>query len=296
MQRRFLSENLIADFDPIAVILSPPRCGSTVLARSFWQHRAFRWYLHEPYDRAYHIGLGSQPQPVTDMVIDRIGLFRHSQKGTGLVIKEMTFQAGDVIEEFQVATMPVIFLIRDPRLSVLSRMRRRELDGDIASFPAGEAGWRDLIAAIALFRAAGTPYVIVDISDIRRKPNVALRALCHRLDLPWDPAMLRWESLTGLRLGNIGGRQDAWYGRVLSSTAWEQPDERLPSPDVFHEHGMRDVVAECLTAYRQVRMDPQYLGINASPLTGLAEWDLGPMLSDAFPSRLAQSSITGASR
>jgi Sulfotransferase domain len=272
MQRTYLSENLIADFDPIVVILSPPRCGSTVLARSFWQHRAFRWYLHEPYDRAYHIGL--QPQPVTDMIIDRIGLFRHSQKGTGLVIKEMTFQAGDVIEEFQVATTPVIFLIRDPRLSVLSRMRRRELDGNIASFPTREAGWRDLIAAIALFRAAGTPYVIVDISDIRRKPNVALRALCHRLGLPWDPAMLRWKSLTGLRLGNIGGRQDAWYARVLSSTAWEQLDERLPSPDVFHKHRMGEVVAECLTAYRHVRMDPQYLGINAAPLMSLAEWEL----------------------
>ena len=86
--------------------------------------------------------------------------------------------------------------------------------------------------------------------------------------------MLRWKSLTGLRLGNIGGSQDAWYARVLSSTAWEQSDERLPSPEVFRQHRMRDVVAECLTAYRQVRMDPQYFGINASPLMSLAEWEL----------------------
>src|ERR1051326_4583480 len=113
MQTKFLSENLIADFDPVVVILSPPRCGSTVLARSFWQHRAFRWYLHEPCDRAYHIGLGPQQEPAIEMLIDRIGLFHHSQKGTGRVIKETTFQAGDVIEKFQVATMPVIFLIRD---------------------------------------------------------------------------------------------------------------------------------------------------------------------------------------
>jgi sulfotransferase family protein len=276
MQRRVLSENLIAGFDPIVVILSPPRCGSTVLARSFWQHRAFRWYLHEPCDRAYHIGPSPQPQPQpsADMLVDRIGLFRQNREGTGLVIKEMTFQAGDVIEEFRVATTPVIFLIRDPRLSVLSRMDRRERDGDSASFPAREAGWRDLIAATALFRAAGTPYVIVDISDIRRKPGVALRALCHRLGLPWDPAMLRWKSLSGLRLGNIGGRQDAWYDRVLSSTAWEQPDEDLPSPEVFHEHEMGDVVAECLAAYRHVRTDPHYLGIDASPLMSMTEWDL----------------------
>lgn len=263
--QRFLPENLPADFDPIAVILSPPRCGSTALARSFWQHRAFRWYLHEPFDRVYHVGPDPHPGSAADILIDRPDLPPGGQRGTGLVIKEMTFQAGDAIAEFQVATMPVVFLVRDPRLSVLSRMKRRELDGDAASFPAREAGWRDLTAAIALFREAGTPYVIVDVTDIRRQPEVVLRALCRRLGLRWDPAMLRWKNLSGLRLGNIGGRQDAWYARVLGSTAWERPDERLPPPGIFRKHGMSGVVAECLSAYEQVRMDQQYLGISGSP-------------------------------
>jgi hypothetical protein len=255
-----LAENVDSNFDPIAVILSPPRCGSTALARSFWQHHAFRWYLHEPYDRAYHVGSNGPPESVTEMLVDRTGPETPRPQGTGLVIKEMTFQAGDAMADFQVATMPVIFLIRDPRLSLRSRMRRRKLDGEVASFPVREAGWRDLLAAIALFREAGTPYVIVDVTDIRREPEVALRALCGRLDLPWDPGMLSWKRLPGLRLGNIDGRQDAWYARVLNSTAWEPPDERLPSPDAFREHGMSGVVTECLAAYRQVRMDRKYLG------------------------------------
>lgn len=274
MHRTLLSENLTSDFDPVAVILSPPRCGSTVLARSLWQHRAFRWYLHEPCDRAYHMGPHHGSEPVTDMLIDRTGPSGRRLEGTGLVIKEMTFQARDVIEEFKVATVPAVFLIRDPRLSVFSRMRRRELDGDDAAFPAREAGWRDMISAIRLFSEAGSPYVIVDITDIRRRPEVALQALCRRLGLPWDPAMLRWKSLTGLRLGNIGGLQDAWYSRVLGSTAWEQPDEKLPSPDVFRKHRMSDVVAESLAAYRQVKLDSQYLDIGESPLIGLAERSL----------------------
>jgi hypothetical protein len=147
-------------------------------------------------------------------------------------------------------------------------MRRRELDGDVPSFPAKEAGWRDLLAAIALFREAGTPYVIMDVSDIRRSPDTALRALCGRLRLPWDPAMLRWERRPGLKLGNIDGRQDAWYVRVLTSTAWERPDEALPSPDAFREQGMSTVVAECLDGYRQVKTDPQYLGISEPALIG----------------------------
>ena len=260
MPTGLLSRGLLSKFDPIAVILSPPRCGSTVLARSLWQHRAFRWYLHEPCDQVYH--LGREPEPVANGLIDCVGLSSPRAAGTGVVIKEMAFQAGDAICDFQLATLPVIFLIRDPRLSVLSRMRRRKLDGNSPLFPAREAGWRDLVAAVALFREAGTPYVIVDISDIRRSPGTALRALCSRLSLPWDPAMLRWKSLPDLRLGNIGDRQDAWYSRVLNSTSWEPPNERMPSPDTFRKQGMSAVVAECLAGYRQVRMDPQFLEIS----------------------------------
>ena len=273
MPRGFLSQDLLSDFDPVAVILSPPRCGSTVLARSLWQHRAFRWYLHEPCDRAYHLGPSPEPEP--NIPIDRGGHSSPGLTGTGIVIKEMTFQAGDAISDLQVATtVPAIFLIRDPRLAVLSRMRRRKLDGDIPSFPAKEAGWRDQLAAIALFREAGTPYVIVDISDIRRSPDTALRALCSRLSLPWDPAMLRWKSLPDLRLGNIGGSQDAWYVRVLGSTAWERPNERMPSPDAFRKQGMSAVVAECLAGYRQVRADPQYLGIGEPTLMSFEGWEI----------------------
>src|SRR5688572_11824723 len=63
--REFVDEETRADgcwltdrlrADPVLVILSPPRCGSTAVARSFWQHPLFRWYIHEPYDRVYHHG------------------------------------------------------------------------------------------------------------------------------------------------------------------------------------------------------------------------------------------------
>lgn len=261
MPSGFLKRELLPRFDPVAVILSPPRCGSTALARSLWQHRAFRWYLHEPCDWAYHIGSGPPPGSVAGALIDRAGFPAASATGTGVVVKEMTFQAGDAIGEFQAATLPVIFLVRDPRLAVLSRMRQRELDGDIPSFPAQEAGWRDLLAALALFRESGTPSVIVDVADIRRSPGVTLRALCARLGLPWDRAMLRWESRSGLSLGNLGGCQDTWYARVLASTSWEPPDEKPPPDEVFGGSGMRAVIAESLDAYRKARLDPRFLAI-----------------------------------
>ena len=56
--------------------------------------------------------------------------------------------------------------------------------------------------------------------------------------------MLRWKSLTGLRLGNIGGRQNACMPGCSAVRRGTQLDERLPSPDVFHKHRMGEVVAE----------------------------------------------------
>lgn len=257
--RGFLAQNLLPHFGPIAVILSPPRCGSTVLARSFWQHHLFRWYLHEPCDWAYHVGLGSQPESITSMLIDRATVSGLDPRGNGVVVKEMTFQARGAMAEFQVATIPVIFLVRDPRLAVYSRMRRRELDGDAPSFPAKEAGWRDLLEEIDLFRQSGKPYVIVNISDIRKNPATMLKMLCRHLGLPWDSAMLSWANLANLRLGNIGGRQNAWYARALTTTGWQPPGENFPSFDIFCKYNMGAVILESLSAYQEVLRDAQYL-------------------------------------
>ena len=244
------------------MIVSPPRCGSTVLARSLWQHGAFRWYLHEPLDWTYHgaDGAGAMPPELGGgRLLDRALFSTARPAGLGAVIKEMTFQAGDSVAAFTAATVPVVFLVRDPRLAVLSRMRRRERDGDNPAFPGKEAGWKDLRSAVGYFREIGADYLIVDIADLRRNPGAALPLLCQRLGLDWDPGMLSWDSVPHLKLGNIGGAQDSWYTRVLASTTWEGPDQDPPSPSVFRSNGMLDIVLDALDIYREIRLDPLLL-------------------------------------
>lgn len=268
---------LRARYEPVAVILSPPRSGSTVLARSLWQHHAFRYYLHEPFDRAYHDG-SCRDGPVlsAETVLDRAGLGGHRERppgGPGIVVKEMTFQAaGQMSGLLRAATLPVILLVRDPRLTVASRMTRREQDGLPARFPAREAGWRDLDAARRDLHASGADYVIVDISDLRRHPADVLAALCERLGLAFDPGMLSWPAVSGLRLGNLGGRQDRWYERVLSSTGFQPPDEPVPGAAYFRDGQMLDVVDECLGAYQEAMADPAFTGTCEPALTGRAAW------------------------
>lgn len=244
-------------YEPIAVILSPPRCGSTVLARSLWEHHVFRGYLHEPYDRAYHLGEEQSPAVMLGSVLER-GVTRGD--GRGLVIKEMTFQVPErAAELIEVATLPVILLIRDPRLSVSSRMRRREDNGEAAWFPEREAGWRDLAAIREDLLRAGRDYVVVDISDVRRTPEAVLRVICERFGLMPDAKMLSWQPIRGLRLGQLDGRQDDWYRRVLSSTGFERPSEAPPAREYFRTRHMLDVVNACMPVYEQARADPRFI-------------------------------------
>jgi hypothetical protein len=267
--RGWLSAGLRERFSPVAVILSPPRCGSTVLARSLWQHPAFRCYLHEPYDGSYHDSSESSLQAVLGSVLTRSG----TAGGDGIVVKEMTFQAaGEASELIDAATLPVVLLIRDPRLAVSSRMRRREKSGQEARFPAREAGWQDLAEVRETLRRSGTDYIVVDISDVRRSPDRALAAICQSLGLSWDPRMLSWESARGLRLGTLNGRQDSWYERVLSSTGFEPPNESMPSKDYFRVRKMLTVATDCLGSYEQSRADSRFVGSGASAPGPVEGW------------------------
>ena len=37
-------------YSDVIVIVSPPRCRSTALARVFWEHPLVRYYAHEPFE------------------------------------------------------------------------------------------------------------------------------------------------------------------------------------------------------------------------------------------------------
>lgn len=265
MPHGWLSQHLRARFDPVAVILSPPRSGSTALARSLWQHPAFRCYLHEPFDRAYHDGSGLSPETALRSVLDRgASPGRGAAPRPGIVIKEMTFQAGESAGELlDAATLPPVLLIRDPRLALSSRMRQLEAQGEAPAFPAREAGWDDFTRIRDMLRRQRADYAVVDISDVRRYPARVLRMICRCIGLPWDNRMLSWPDAGGLRLGQLGGRQDRWYERVLSSTGFQPPTEPVPDPAFFRSRGMTAVLAECLDQYRHARADERFVGPDA---------------------------------
>lgn len=72
------------------------------------------------------------------------------------------------------------------------------------------------------------PGPVLDSADIRRDPQSVLGALCEKIGLPFDPAMLRWEA--GPRADD-GVWARHWYGAVHRSTGFAGNEGPLPQLD-----------------------------------------------------------------
>ncbi|MFZ5963624.1 HAD family hydrolase [Thalassococcus sp. BH17M4-6] len=132
-----------------------------------------------------------------------------------------------------------VFLIRHPARVVASFADKYEnptLD---------DIGFVQQAELYALAKALGQTPVVIDSADIRRDPDRMLRALCEAIDLPFDPAMLRWPA---------GGHpQDGvwkkvWYASVHTSTGFAGAEGPLPQLD----GPMADLAARALPYYEDM--------------------------------------------
>ena len=95
-------------------------------------------------------------------------------------------------------------------------------------------------------QTAGSPPPVIEARDILTDPESALKALCDALDVPFDPAMLRWEA--GPR-DTDGIWASHWYNSVNQSTSFSEPRPSAPCPPE-----LSDIVAECQPYYEKVRV------------------------------------------
>lgn len=239
----------------VHVLLGPPRTASTAVSRILWNHPQIGWYSHEPFEPTWYeradvsraAELLEAPEPV--------GALGGRGSGRGLVVKEMTFQVGDAFPLLaELATQPVVFLIRDPRLTIASRMKVLRRSGRPEVFPTRESGWEDLARQLAYVREHEIPHVVVDTSDLRRSPETAAAALLATLDLPFSPDLLAWGASAAKGLSAVSGADDPFYQRVLDSQGIEPPTERIPDLTEFPtDGGFRQHVAECVAQYEGLR-------------------------------------------
>ncbi len=251
--------SLAQKYADIYVIVSPPRCSSTALSRVFWEHPSIRYYSHEPFEVVYYWNEGVDAvfekleQPLD---LQNVKSARHD--GNSLLIKEMPYQ---VNENFALlvafATAPIVFLIRDPRQNITSRMEKKMEVGDNPIFPLIESGWDLLHAQVAWCKQHKTPYVIVDSADIRNHSASALQKLFAKCSLDFSEQMLSWKACADVHIDNLNGQHQHLYNRVLQSTTLLPASEFMPPIDSFPEtNGFREHVRRCMKIYEILAHDP----------------------------------------
>lgn len=257
------------------VLISPPRTGSTAVARLLWQQSMITHHCHEPFEACYWGNHGEESvraclfNPMEIDTGDRVAL-ADVPYGSGLLIKEMSFQLSasqfDVLA--RIATAPLVFVMCDPRLSTTSRLRIvRELSG-ADTFPPFQSGWQSLHEQLELCRQRDIPYALVDSDDLRADPAGVTAALMAAIGLPSAVAGLEaWSPRPGLRLcspevgalmSDVRRKDDPFYRKVLGSTGiqprdavdWERENAMVSAA------GLSDDVEKWLQRYEEMRADP----------------------------------------
>ena len=135
-----------------------------------------------------------------------------------------------------------VMLVRDPDEVVASYLKSR---ATVAPEDIGLLQQDRLFDELA--QAAGEAPPVIDAGDFLQDPEGQLRALCTRLGIGFDPAMLAWPA--GPR-DSDGVWAPHWYDAVWKSTGFERPAER-PRPALSGE-GARAADA-CRPAYERLR-------------------------------------------
>lgn len=248
-------------YDHIYAIVSPPRCSSTAFSRVFWEHPSVRYYSHEPFEVTYYMNQDLQQvyqKLLQPLDLNLVKKQKPGENGSSLVIKEMPYQVGKHFPLLaETAVKPIIFLIRDPRLNISSRIEKKELVGDSYKFPLVETGWELISQQIEYCRSHKIPHMIVDSTDFRNHPTTVFRQIFSRLGLPFSEEMLTWQA-TDVEIDNLEGEHRHLYERVLSSKNLQPATEFVPTLDMFpNDSDFRRHLSDCIDIYRLLRRAPE---------------------------------------
>ena len=150
--------------------------------------------------------------------------------------KHMTHHVLPSVDLAAFAPFRHAFLIRDPRslLASYARVRSAPTPADLGL---RQQAW--------LFEEFGGP--VIDSADLLAAPEVALRALCAALGVPFSAAMLSWPA--GPRPGD-GVWAPHWYDSVWRSTGFV-PVTPGPPPDL--DPSLEPLLGQCLPYYERLR-------------------------------------------
>ncbi|BAT88050.1 Branched-chain-amino-acid aminotransferase-like protein [Vigna angularis] len=109
-----------------------------------------------------------------------------------------------------------------------------------------ELGLAELVCIYNELREIGKAPPVIDAAELQQDPEATLRGLCDDLEIPFQPAMLKWEA--GPK--EIDGLWAPWwYKTVHKSTGFEKP-RKYPEPFPF---SLYDLLEQSLPLYNMLQ-------------------------------------------
>ena len=206
---------------------SGPRNLSTAMMRSFGS-RLDTTCVDEPFYAAF-LTLTGADHPMRDDILaahetdpHRVAadMISGASKAAIVYQKHMTHHMVEGIPRDWMEQVTNAFLIRHPARVLASYARKME------AISLEAIGFSQ---QIELFEAArslsGETPVVIDSDTILADPEAALKSLCTRLSIPFDPAMLAWQP--GPKPED-GAWAPHWYDAVIASSGFGAPPGPLP--------------------------------------------------------------------
>ena len=177
--------------NPITCCWTVPRTVSTSFERMVIE-RGDHVVFDEPYSRSYYFGpeQRSDRYPVRGEEHSAAAVTEEllgAAEQAPVFVKDMAYQAIDLVDHDLIASWRHCFLIRHPAATI------RSLGGVWPDFTDDETGWAALGRMADLVADAGHPLVVVESERLCADPAGVVAAWCAAIGLEFDADALTWE-------------------------------------------------------------------------------------------------------
>lgn len=225
---------------------SGPRNLSTALMRSF-ENREDTKVWDEPF-YAYYLKETKKNHPLANEIINKYET--NLEKIIDLVTAEKDFiyfqkhMSHHIIKKIPINWITKginCFLIRHPKEVLLSYIQKNDL------IDSNDLGYPAQLRLFNYIKTSNKKILVIDAKDLSEKPEIILKKICKKINIPFTEKMLNWPKG---RRDSDGIWEKIWYKNVKSSTTFNKILNKEYEIPKKYNH----IYNECLRIYDQLKI------------------------------------------
>ena len=225
---------------------SGPRNLSTALMRSF-ENRDDTKVWDEPF-YAYYLKETKKNHPLANEIINKYET--NLEKIIDLVTAEKDFiyfqkhMSHHIIKKIPINWITKginCFLIRHPKEVLLSYIQKNDL------IDSNDLGYPAQLRLFNYIKTSNKKILVIDAKDLSEKPEIILKKICKKINIPFTEKMLNWPKG---RRDSDGIWEKIWYKNVKSSTSFNKISNKEYEIPKKYNH----IYNESLRIYDQLKI------------------------------------------